>query len=256
MSFQEVKEGGSTAQTARRINGGDANVKDPKENDSSDRGPETSTAEAEDEPSKKGLRHGGGIAPKPAAALKMREDDAMLRVRQDIRQPVTSLWQTAAERASTAPTRTASRRSEMVDCTNTAARRGSSRRRPHTQTGVARAKRDNGRADVNSGVGIVDECLRAGGRGVASGAGGEKRDATRGRSSRESEHRRANAETPGLVSTRGSGGKVVDRAKPGRRTPTPLRSSHRVGPVGSLGGRWSAVNIEIRFLLRFAGSSC
>eukprot|EP00903_Cladosiphon_okamuranus_P005365 g5358.t2 len=135
---QEIKEGGSTVQTAQRVGGGG-----PK-NDEGTRRPETNTAEVEDGPSKKGPTHRGGMKPKLTATLKRREDDVMLRVRQDIRQPVTSLWQTAAERASTAPTRAASRRGGMVDCTKTAARDDLPQRRPHTQMGVARAKRPVG----------------------------------------------------------------------------------------------------------------
>eukprot|EP00752_Nemacystus_decipiens_P001778 g1718.t2 len=156
---QEVKEGGLAAPTARRVGGADEHVVDPANNDRSRR-PETD----KDEPSKRGPKDGGGIKPKPKAELKKREDDAMLRVRQDIRQPVTSLWQTAAARASTAPARTAYQRGGMVDCTNTAARRDLSR-------------------------------------------------------------------------PRGPGGMVVDKAQAGKKTPMPipLRSSHRVGPVGSLG---------------------
>ena len=197
--------------------------------------------EVEHEPSKKGPRHGEAIKPKPKAALKKREDNALLRVRQDIRQPVTSLWQTAAARASTAPTRSVSHRDGMLDCTNTAARRDPSRGRPHSQSGVAGAKRDNGRADTSSGV--VGECPHTGGRRAVSSADGEKRGTSRGRSSRESEPVTTNADskTPGLVSARGPGGRVVDRAQQERRTPIPLRSSHRVGPIGSLGGRRSTV---------------
>lgn len=230
-----------TAQPARRVGAADENATDSANNNR--KRPETNTTKVEGEPSKKGPKHGGGINPKPEASLKKREDDAMLRVRQDIRQPVTSLWQTAAARASTAPTRTASHRGGMVDCTNTAARRDLSRRRPQSQSGVARAKRDDGRADANSGV--VGECPHAGEQGAVSSADGEKIGVSRGRSSRESEQASTNTnfKTPGLVSVRGPGARVVDRAQQGRRTPIPLRSSHRVGPVGSLGGRLLAVGV-------------
>lgn len=230
MTFQEVKEGGSTGPPARRVGRADDNVHDVADNDGTRR-PETNATEVENSSPQRGAKHGGGIKPKPTAALKKRENAAMSRVRQDIRQPVTSLWQTVAERASTAPT--ACHGGGIVDCTNSADRL--SRRRPHSRIGAARTKREIGRSDATDGV--VDGCLQAGGRGALSSADEEKRSSSRGRPSRErqSAFTDTNTKTPGLVPTRGSGGRVVE-AQPARRTPAPLRSSHRVGPVGKLGG--------------------
>lgn len=220
-----MKEGGSTVPTANRSGGANENVEDLA--NIHRRRPETNTTEAEGTSSQRGPRRGVRLKPKATATSRNRQDEVMLRVRQDIRQPVTSLWQTAAERASTAPTRTAAHGGGMVDCTNTTGRRGLSRR-SHSQLSVARANRDKGCADASTGV--ADECLHAGGRGAVSSAGGAKTGASRasrGRSSREKPATSNTAATKTLS--------LVDSANQGKRTQVPLRSSHRVGPVGSLG---------------------
>lgn len=226
--------------SARRVGGADDNAHDLANNERTRR-PETIGTEVEDASSLRGAKHREGIKPKPKVTVKKREDDAMLRVRQDIRQPVTSLWQTAAERASTAPSRIASHEGGIMDNTNTTARRKLSRHRPHSQIGVARAKRGIGGADAHGGN--MDGCLPASGKGAVSSADGEKGGANRGQPSRESEPASPNANIiiPGIAPTRGLGARANDRVKQGRGTPVPLRSSHRVGPVGSLGGPRSAV---------------
>ncbi len=227
-ALQEVKEGGSNAQPGRRGGGGsgtddDEKVRDPAKNDSTG-GPETNLAEAavgaSTKPSQGGAtREGGGAGarPKSSIALKKIEGDAMLRVRRDIRQPVTSLWQTAAERASTAPAR-------ALGGADVNARRGlPSRRQPLSEIGAARAQRGA-------------EELADSRRGAS--ADGENRDNGRGRASREGEPddgRDISAPTRGPGGMGGERDQHADRRRRRRRTPIPLRSSHRVGPVGTLG---------------------
>ena len=210
-----MKEGDPNAKSGRRGGGVDEKGLDLADNDSAG-GPETNTTEAANpthsKPSQGGTKRVGGVRPKSSIALKKIEDDAMLRVRRDIRQPVTSLWQTATERASTAPTRAAGG-------ADTNARRDLSRRRPLSEIGAARAQR---------GAEITDSHRGA----AASGAGGENRNNGRGQPSREGKPTDARDVS---APTRGQGGREVDRNHKGRRTPIPLRSSHRIGPVGGLG---------------------
>ncbi|CAM9544373.1 unnamed protein product, partial [Ectocarpus sp. 12 AP-2014] len=166
---------------------------------------------------------------------------AMVQVRQDFRQPVTSLWQTASERAATAPTRAASRSGGIVDSTNTAtARRGPSHRRPQSQAGASRTQRKATStpptgATTNARDQLGNARPHTGGRGAVSSAGEGRKSNSRGQASRESEPTSAPAISPAPVCV--SGGREADGQKQRRtRTPMPLRSSHRVGPVGSLAG--------------------
>lgn len=155
----------------------------------------------------------------------------MLRVRQEIRQPVTSLWQTATERAEAAPTRLVSHGGGMVDCTNTTARRDLSRCQRQSQSSSARAKVGVGLSTPPAGA---TNTTGGAGHGSPNGDGG-KGSKVRGRAPREDDPGNATVLTAPVG---GPGGGVVDGDQRGRRkTPIPLRSSHRVGPIGSLGER-------------------
>ncbi|CBJ27259.1 flagellar associated protein [Ectocarpus siliculosus] len=165
---------------------------------------------------------------------------AMVQVRQDFRQPVTSLWQTASERAATAPTRAASRGGGIVDSTNTAtARRGPSHRRPQSQAGASRThgmvtSAPPTGATTNARDQLGNARPQTGGRGAVSSAGEGRKSNSRGQALRESDLTSTPAISPSPVCV--SGGREADGQKQRRRrTPIPLRSSHRVGPVGSLG---------------------
>lgn len=188
----------------------------------------------------KAPEHDRGAEPKPTTPPIKTGHAAMVQVRQDFRQPVTSLWQTASERAATAPTRAASRGGGIVDSTNTAtARRGLSHRRPQSQAGASRTQ---GKATSTLPTGATTDARdqlgnarpHTGGRGAVSSAGEGRKSNSRGQASRESEPTSTPAISPASVCV--SGGREADgQQQRRRRTPIPLRSSHRVGPVGSLG---------------------
>lgn len=163
------------------------------------------------------------------------EEAMMARVRRYIRQPVTSLWQTETERARTAPTRRLPSAGRHGDCLDSIAR--GSRIRPRSQASVA----EGGRLfEFSAGGGAAarndSEILRV--HGVATTAALSTVTAVDGapevdcRAGLLREGKSDKACTP----TFGTGvrirGGVCDERE---RTPVPLRSSHRVGPVGALG---------------------
>ncbi|CAM9231256.1 unnamed protein product, partial [Hapterophycus canaliculatus] len=195
-----------------------------------------------------GANHGGGVGSKVSTPPKKSGSgvDAMVRVRQDLRQPVTSLWQTATERAATAPTRSVSHSGGMVDSTTAATRRDLSRRRPFSHISATKAKGSRmsmpstvAANDVtNDAETAEDERQHVGGKGATvPSADGGNRSNSRRRASREGEPANiATANNTGFeVPVYGSVGQATDRDPRGRKTTIPLRSSHRIGPVGSLG---------------------
>ncbi|CAB1121297.1 unnamed protein product [Ectocarpus sp. CCAP 1310/34] len=175
--------------------------------------------------------HERGAKRKPTTPPIRTGHAAMVQVRQDFRQPVTSLWQTASERAATAPTRAAPRGGGIVDSTNTAtALRGPSHRRPQSQAGASRTQPKA----MSTRDQLGNARPHTGGRGAVSRAGEGRKSNSRGQASRESEPTSTPAISPAPVCV--SGGREADGQKQRRiRTPIPLQSSHRVGPVGSLG---------------------
>lgn len=193
-------------------------------------------------------KRGGRVGSKSSTSLKKsdRGVDAMVRVRQDFRQPVTSLWQTATERAATAPTRSVSRGGGLVDSTNAATRRDLSRRRPHSQIsstkdkGGVLSKLSTREANTTTIAPeeTGDQRQHVGGKGATfSGADGGNRVNGQRHTSREGEpvDTSITKNTSSAVPVPGSGGQAICGDSRGRKTPMPLRSSHRVGPVGSLG---------------------
>lgn len=192
----------------------------------------------------KNPEHVRGAERKPTTPPIKTGHAAMVQVRQDFRQPVTSLWQTASERAATAPTRAASGGGGIVDSTNTTtARRGLSHRRPQSQAGVSRTQGKGtsaAAAPTSATTNARDDQLgnarpHTGGKSAVPSAGDGRKSNSRGQASRESEPTSSPGISPGPVCV--SGGREADaqQHQRGRRTPIPLRSSHRVGPVGSLG---------------------
>lgn len=234
MTLQEVKGGGEPSTLTARHAGESAGKQQDENSGGDPRIPQTTDVESvSGKPLRGGEGGGGGRGAKHgdserklATPLRKKEDNAMLRVRQDIRQPVTSLWQTAAERAKTAPTRLVSRGGGgMEDCTSTTARRDLSRRQRHSQNSPPRAKK--------GGIGLSNATVAPGGDNLKGDVG--KGSKGRGRAPREDGPENSTGLTAPVC---GPGGGAVDGDQRGRtKTPIPLRSSHRVGPVGSLGER-------------------
>lgn len=159
--------------------------------------------------------------------------DGMTQVRQEIRQPVSSLWQPETVRASTAPTRSTPPSAGSTDGTDAAhgISRGISRHRPRSSlckvTAVGPLTPTAGAADTRT---AGDTCLGVGAGGAIFDPdvddGGNARG---GRASAGSEFSTFSAPICG------SGEQEVIGEPGERRTPLPLRSSHRVGPIGALG---------------------
>ncbi|CAM9275025.1 unnamed protein product [Scytosiphon promiscuus] len=250
---KEVKEGASDTPPALCAGGGRGNAQ--AEHGVSNGGgaekPETDPARDHRtilaKPSRTGeegdAKRGGRVKSEPSTSLKRsdRGVDAMVQVRQNFRQPVTSLWQSATERAKTAPTRSIPKGGRLEDGTNAAPRR-----RPHSQIFATKAK---GGALSISSVGaaakttdapeeIGNERQHVGGKGATvHSADGGNRGISRRHTSRDGEPAKTS-----VIKTTGcavpgycSGGQVIGGHPQGRKTPIPLRSSHRLGPVGSLG---------------------
>ena len=187
----------------------------------------------------------------------------MTQVRQDMRQPVSSLWQPGTERASTAPTRMlrSAGSAGVIDATHGVARarmprsagsteaidathsitRGSSRHRSHSElcktTGVESLTSSPG---VTATRTTGDTCLGVGAEGAIFNADGDNGGNIRGR----------RAPVEGELGTFsapicGSSEQELNGNVGGRRTPLPLRSSHRVGPIGTLGQRRPEAEITI-----------
>lgn len=153
-------------------------------------------------------------------------ENGVFKVQHDIRQPVTSLWQTDRERASTAPTR---RIPPTVRCCANTTGRDLSRRRPYSQMSVTRASRSAtpGVCVVTGGI-VGDEVLGAGGGGAVGSANGGSR--------KNGRHKSRGVEFGDSPATACESEKeMVNRGRPEIKTPVPLRSSHRLGPVGTLG---------------------
>lgn len=250
-----MKEGGSNTPTALRTSEGHRSAQVVHGiDDSTEAGRAATNPMREDRdnsarPSRKGERRerdaklAGRVGSKPSTSPKTSDKgvDAMVRVRQDFRQPVTSLWQTATERAATAPTRLMTSTS-----TNTGTGRDLSRRRPCSQASAMKARggglstlsmcaANNTTNEIDQ---VKDEHQHVGGKGATvSGAGGRSRGNNRRRMSKEGEltNSKTTKNAGSAVSVYGSGGQAIDGDPGGRKTPIPLRSSHRVGPVGSLG---------------------
>lgn len=170
----------------------------------------------------RGPKHGGPYGKRKGA----KREKGMVQIRHSIRQPVTLLWQTKVERPQTAPT--ISQPFRANDSDHTAAGEAS-QHGVHSKIGAARE--DGARAGVD-----VEMSQRTGdgGDGVAVGEGGNRNDG-RERALREGETATSIAPFCGTgAGQRGSGE---------GKTPMPLRSSHRVGPIGVLGTRRAVRNI-------------
>lgn len=187
----------------------------------------------------------------------------MARVRQIMRQPVTSLWQSESERASTAPARVGLA-ANISGFLNLPAATGSlprSRIRPRSQLATMKnGSSNNSEARILATAGGRDRgerggngyCSRGGGEADGTGGAGRAVTAASGHDGRSSENHgesgvvsaadgcRSSFVAPQAPTCGSMVGTVVDGSGSlgrGRRIPMPLRSSHRVGPVGSLGER-------------------
>lgn len=166
-------------------------------------------------------------------------DDDMAHVRENMRKPVTDLWQMDEPRARTAPAR-------VAGCTAASTFLGhspvKSSRWPQTESGSNR-----GRAKSRTRLGNDRHAREAisGGRGEVLGALGIPKDggASAANQPLNQDETHALSETPVFESAEVV---AVARLSPmsERRTSMPLRSSHRVGPIGTL-GRYSRIKREI-----------
>ena len=163
--------------------------------------------------------------------------DGMTRVRQDMRQPVSSLWQPETERASTAPSRMPLfAGTPGIDATHGSTSRDSSRRR--LRSGLGNVTGVEPPTSASRGVPVTrttgGTCLGVGAEDPFLNDDGVDGDKKRGGGGGGG----GGGDKFGTFSAPicGSGDQELT-ADPGggRRTPLPLRSSHRVGPIGSLG---------------------
>ena len=178
----------------------------------------------------RGSKRGWAIERRPGRPLEAARD-GMTQIRQEMRLPVSSLWQSETSRASTAPTRMtppSAGSAGGIDAAHGNAH-DVSRHRPRSSLGRvtvvkpltsmtgAAATRTTGDACVDTGGAIFDSDVddRGNAQGGRAPAGGKV----------------------GTFSAPicGSGGQELNGEPGGRRTPLPLRSSHRVGPIGALG---------------------
>lgn len=155
----------------------------------------------------------------------------MTTVRQSLRRSVLSLWQTEAQRASTAPAKILCWEGGSTDALRAGSR---SRTRPHSQIGKKNAVGE-----------VVSSSVRA---SAGERGGGELCGVGRGDNVSGSTYDGSGSDRPSGTLTDsgygaeevpecGSAEEIVDRTSGARAMPTPLRSSHRVGPVGALGER-------------------
>lgn len=175
--------------------------------------------------------------------------DGMTQVRQEMRQPVLSLWQPETARAWTAPTRMtppSAGSAGGMDAAHGIARGFSGQRprsglckgtavEPLTSTTGVVATRTTG--DTFLGVGAGGAITDDGGDD-----GGNDRGGGTGRSGRASGGDECGTFSAPIC---GSGDQELNGDPGGRRTPLPLRSSHRVGPIGALGQRRLRLPAEI-----------
>lgn len=156
-------------------------------------------------------------------------ENDMARVRLGIRQPVTSLWQTETDRAMTAPARRPP--SAESDGAHNAEYK-LSQRRPHSHVGQARGGRARLSVTGIAGTGVGDDEAPGEGRGgVAATADRFNKGEGRGRVSKDGDN------SVRLAPVQGSEEWMANGDSLAVRVPMPLRSSHRVGPVGNLGER-------------------
>lgn len=183
----------------------------------------------------RGSKRGWAVEPRPGRPLDAARD-GMTQVRQEMRQPVSSLWQPETARAWTAPTRMAPPSAGSAGGMDAAhgIARGFSRQRPRSglckgtavepltsTTGVAATRTTE---DTGPGVGAGGAIFDDGGDDGGNDRGGRAGQASAG-------------DEFGTFSAPicGSGEQELNGDPGGRRTPLPLRSSHRVGPIGALG---------------------
>lgn len=159
-----------------------------------------------------------------------RANNMMASLRQSMRRPVPSLWQTETQRASTAP-------ASVFTCGSglNANARAESRDRIQPRSKVGRV------TNFGEEVPSRDGGQRKAGGGGGASVGYDGRRASIGGNGGA----RANISKDALQTKSGSivlpasayepAEDIADESFGRRPTPTPLRSSHRVGPVGALG---------------------
>lgn len=174
-------------------------------------------------------KQGGRVLVRGARQGRSNVENDMARVRVGIRQPVTSLWQMETERAMTAPTRrplsAGSYGTHNADCKL-------SQRRPHSHIGQSRGGRVRPSATTVAGNGAGNnETLGVRGGGAVVTADRCSKGEDKGRMLKDDGNSARLTPLRGLEERMGNGEYL------GGRVPMPLRSSHRVGPVGDLGER-------------------
>lgn len=160
----------------------------------------------------------------------LKVDTGMIRVRQSIRQRVTSLWQTETKRASTAPEQSVSfargSGADATACNLSKSRPRSQMSAPTTPIAEMAATRVGG-----------DEASGAGGGGLGVIFDGSNGGDGRGRAAFSAPTCRPEE-------------RMADGGPGERRTQTPLRSSHRVGPTGTLGAERGILRQSTVFAVR------